>query len=586
MNSYNQALAIGLVIQDVNVIKGSSRKLTDFPVNLQTLILLGVASLIWVMTAQAVTQIKPVINQARMPESVQSQSFYQPAGDVSAPARGQQLDAGDSGDSNAFWWFLFQRWTVFCAVVLLLMRRVWRYFHEVEDDDDFADHLSTLAVAYRWIFPVYLALLMVVAVAELFQMGNLFCSLSILALASSIRRYYCDGDFADHPLPQKIHFAMRLLLICLGWAQGYDNYLSLPATWFHWHVFVWLALALTTMVFSQFYNNHDLAAHRRELGFFLGGFLILGIVGGAAGSLAWVKGRYDGSPWPAFFALGVLACFPLALFFYRWSKQVSEGYVGRLLFDMIFSEGDFAEKIRKQRHLPELLMLQHWRGRGEVEKAWQIAKRHLFKEVRALPVWLFALETGVLYRRKPGAALKILKRLCNTDEFTYDHRTVAVAQMQGWMAAAGFSFDAARFKIEKPVLQPALLMDRVEQKCRKGRFGEAEMILKEVLDKDSQNEPAFIQLVRLYCQDLKNRPAAERLIAGARDTFSPSLLDFLGRTLDEWMKLPIRSVVKRKKFLQWLWPKKLAQAGSGKISTVSSANTAKSNTTIVREAHS
>jgi len=92
------------------------------------------------------------------------------------------------------WWSLFQRWILFCLVALLLVRRVWRYFHEVEDDDDFADHLATLAVAYRWVFPVYLALLILVAVAEFFQIGNFFFSLSVLALAFSIRRYYCEAD--------------------------------------------------------------------------------------------------------------------------------------------------------------------------------------------------------------------------------------------------------------------------------------------------------------------------------------------------------------------------------------------------------
>jgi len=100
-------------------------------------------------------------------------------------------------------------------------------------------------------------------------------------------------------------------------------------------------------------------------------------------------------------------------------------------------------------------------------------------------------------------------------------------------------------------LMPSELTDIVNQKCREGRFGEAETLLKKLLEKDSLNEQAFTQLVRLYCQDMKNRPAAEKLIAGARETFSAKLLDFLDRSLDEWMRLPIRSLVKRRKFLDW-----------------------------------
>ena len=104
---------------------------------------------------------------------------------------------------------------------------------------------------------------------------------------------------------------------------------------------------------------------------------------------------------------------------------------------MIFSYSGFSEKIRKQRRLPEILLLRHWRDHGDVEKAWQTAKGKLLKEARALPVWLFAMETAVLYRRKPDDALEILKQLCVTDEFHYDHRVVAVGMMQGLDGGGG-----------------------------------------------------------------------------------------------------------------------------------------------------
>ena len=441
---------------------------------------------------------------------------------------------------------------VFVLVAFFIARRGWRYFHEVEEDDDFADHLATLAVAHRWVFPVYLALLILVAVTEFFQSGNLFFSLSVLFLASSLRRYFCEGDFADFPRAQKLHLAMRLLLVWLGWAQGYDNYLSDLHTWFHWPVFFWVMLALATLIFNKFYNDYDLAEHRKTLLFFLGGFVVCVILGGTVGYLIWTNGGHKFNPWLYMSVFGILACVPLAAHFSQWLYRILDVRMDRFLFDIIFSHAAFSETVRKQRHLPSLQLLRHWRDRSDVEKAWQTARAHLFKEERALPVWLFAMETAVLYRRQPDDALEILNRLYVTDEFPHDQRVVAVGMMQGWMAAAGFAFDAESFQIERPPLQPAALTNQVEQKCREGRFGAAVMLLNAALEKDGLNEEAFIQLVRLQAQDLKNRRVAEKLIADAADTFSPKLLDFLKRSLDEWMRLPIRSRVKPGRFFGWL----------------------------------
>ena len=507
------------------------------------------------------------------------------AGTLPVPKITESSAATNTTTDHGSWLWLVQRWATFCLVVLFLIRRLWRYFREVEEDDDFADHLATLAVAHRWVFPVYMVLLIAVAGAEFFQIGNLLFSLSLLMLASSLRRYYCEGDFADFPKAQKVHLAMRLALVGLGWIQGYDNYLTDLGTWgylgsifserpdwwwYHFHVFIWVFLAWATIIFSRFYNNADLAEHRNELYFFLTGFLVFGLLGGTAG-YHFLPSLLNFRPWQGLLVGGISACLPLGVHFYRWNKQVSAEIVGRTLFDMIFSHGDFSEKTRKKKHVPEVLLLRHWRDHGEGEKAWQTAQSHLFNEARALPVWLFALETAVLYRRQPGEALEILKRLCVAEEFHYDHRTVAVAQVQGWMAAAGFKFDAAPFKLEQAPLQPTVLTNQVEQKCREGRFGEAVLLLREALEKDSQNEQAFTQLVRLYCQDLKNRPAAEKLIADANETFSPKLLDFLRRSLDEWMRLPIRSTAtaKPRRFLGRLRGQEADEPATQKISIIS-----------------
>ncbi len=232
---------------------------------------------------------------------------------------------------------------------------------------------------------------------------------------------------------------------------------------------------------------------------------------------------------------------PLFYYFYRWNKRVSGQYFGSLIFDFIFFEGHFAMTPGRRRHLPEISLLQHWRDTGRVRKAWRTAKSHLFNEPRALPVWSFAIETAVLYLRKPSVGLKLLKRLCHNQAFSYDHRLTLVNRTHGWMEAAGFAFDPATFTVKRPEFVPAGWSVAVEQKCREGRFSQAEEILRGVLAEDSLNEQAFTQLVRLYCQDMKKRDLAVSLIAKAQDTFSSNLLNFLSQSLDEWMRLPLRS---------------------------------------------
>ena len=502
---------------------------------------------------RVVAQLQSILHSAGLGNSA--------ARTPAAQAQGQPAAAADSAVASMSLSFFIQRWLLFSAVVFFLTRRVWRYFHEVEEDDDFADHLGTLAMGHRWIFPVYMALLAAVAAAEFFQFGNLIFSLSVLMLAASVRRYYCESDFADYPRAQKIHLALSLLLIWQSLHTPHADYLTSLSAWFHWPVVNWVLLTLATRLFSGFYNDWDLTKHRNTMAFFLGCIALCGGIGGTFGYMTWSKGGYQGDPWRAAFAFGLLACFPVLFLFFRWWYRISEERLDGKFFDLVF--GDAPQKRKK--HLPEILLLQHWRQHGDVEKAWQTAQSHLFKEARALSVWLFAMETAVLYRRQPGDALDILKRLCVTEEFHYDHRTVAVTKMQGWMAAAGFKFDVGQFKLERPPLQPTKLTNRVEQMCREGQFGEAAILLRDVLEKDCLNEPAFIQLVRLHAQDLKNRPAAERLIAEASETFSPNLLDFLNRSLDEWMRQPIRSTAKPRTFLGWLFRRNQTEPSSRKF---------------------
>lgn len=454
--------------------------------------------------------------------------------------------------------YVLQHWLLFSFVALFILRRIWRYFREVEDDDDFANHLATLAVAHRWVFPVYMTLLISVAVAEFLQLGNLFFSLSVLMLASSIRGYYCEGDFADYPKLQKLHLGLSLGLVALGWAQGFDNYLADTTTWIHGHalrdrILFWLMLAFFIRAFRGLIHSPDFTRQRGNLISILFSFGAIGLAGGGVGALLWLRLGWGTTVLHGTISGAVFASFLLSVVFFVGKNPVFMQLFGGTVIDM-FVPRLFSEPALKQRHVPSLLLLQHWREQGDIQKAWDAARAHLYPEIRALPIWLFALETAVLYRRQPDDALSILDRLCATEELSYDHRTAAVAQVAGWMAAAGFTFNAARFQIKRAPLAPTALADRVQQKCEQGRANEAAAELRAVLDEDYLNETAFVQLVRIYCQDLKNRRGAENLIAEAQDTFSPKLLDFLSRTLDEWIQMPIRSTAKKKGFREWLWP--------------------------------
>jgi hypothetical protein len=473
-------------------------------------------------------------------------------------ARSPSAANGDFQEQAVQLSYKIQRWLLFTLVSLFLLRRIWRYFREVRDDDDFSNRLTTLAAAHRWIFPVYIILLAAVAAAEFMQIGNLFFSLSVLMLASSLRGYYCEGDFADFPKCQKVHLGLSLLLVALGWSVGFDNYLADLSTWSNGHglragILGWILLALLTRALRGFVNGPDLEGQRAYVAALLAAFLFTGSAGSVVGGLVWVRIGWRDSVWHGCAAGASFAAFLLGAALFVSRNPVFLQVMGGTAIDM-FLPRFFGQKVFRQRHLPSLLLLQHWREHGDVEKAWQTAQAHLVREPRALPLWLFALETSVLFRRQPGDALPILNRLCTTDAFSHDHRMVAVAKMEEWMSEAGFAFDRARFNIERPPLEPTALAGQIEQKCRDGQASEAAAMLRAVLAEDSLNEAAFIQLIRIYCQDLKNRRGAEQLIVEASETFSPKLLAYLGRTLDEWIQLPIRSTVQRKGFLHWLFP--------------------------------
>ena len=463
----------------------------------------------------------------------------------SAPAAGTADDSATTRLLDSAW---LHHWLLAGFVALLLVRRIWLFWRDPENDD-----FATLAVAFRWVFPAYLLLLLTVIALETVQVGNTFFSLSILALAFSLQGYYCDSHFADYPRLKAVHFGLVLASGWMAWHLPPGCILSPPASWFVGTHFIggiwsWGLVAVTAFLLRRFISSPDLAGHVQAVKMLLGAYVAIMFAGGAMGALVWHRLGFMGSQWHGVATGALFAATSFSGYLFYTKNPVFSEVLGGPIVEL-FLPDFFGEKVRRKKRLPEITLLRHWRQHGEVEPAWQAARQNLLAEERALPIWLFALETTILYRRQPEDALTILRDLCQSEEIHYDHRMAAVAQVQGWMAAAGFKFDAARFQIKQAPFKPSTLSNKVEVLCREGRFGEAVNWLEETLREDSLNEHAFVQLVRVYAQDLKNRAAAERMIENAEETFSPKLLKFLRQSVDDWIRLPIRSAKKRRGFL-------------------------------------
>lgn len=145
------------------------------------------------LAASAVPVPEPEVRGSSLVERIKA-AFVRA---TAVPAGKPPVDPAPAADFS--WSPRLERWGLLGWVAGLLAWRLWRFFFVTRTDDDFAGHLATMAKAHRWVFPAYLLLLVAVAAAEFFQWSNLFFSLSLLLLAAALRRYYCEGDFVDHP---------------------------------------------------------------------------------------------------------------------------------------------------------------------------------------------------------------------------------------------------------------------------------------------------------------------------------------------------------------------------------------------------
>ena len=282
--------------------------------------------------------------------------------------------------------------------------------------------------------------------------------MSLLLLASALRGYYCEGDFADYPNFQKLHLALSLALVGLARTIGTGNFLGDLTTWRDGHglrndILDWLILAVASRGLKSCLHGPDFSQQREYVPAVLWSFLAIGLVGGAVGAGVWFHLGWHDHLWDGGLAGAIFACLLLSAVLFASKNPVFLDVFGGTVLDM-FVPRFFGEKTLRSRHLPSLLLLRHWRDHGEVDKAWQTARVHLFAEPRALPVWLFAIETAILYRHRPDDAIKILERLTHTNAISYDHRMVAVADTREWMAFAGYYLDNAWFKFDRRLSNP------------------------------------------------------------------------------------------------------------------------------------
>jgi tetratricopeptide (TPR) repeat protein len=221
-------------------------------------------------------------------------------------------------------------------------------------------------------------------------------------------------------------------------------------------------------------------------------------------------------------------------------NRATNDFLGGLVFDMLFSEGAFAEKIRPHPKLPNLQLLLHWRDNGEAKKAFKTARRALYHRSEALPIWLFAAETAAVHLKNLPGAITIIHRLCRSKAFNSDQKVIAANRLRGLAMTRGFELaveELIQSGKQRPVPKP---LHKVEQLRSAGHFQEAELLLKEMIRKNPENFAAHAMLVRIYAQDFHSLEKAESAIRHleAEPYADPIIIEFLRTSVKDWHAQP------------------------------------------------
>jgi hypothetical protein len=285
------------------------------------------------------------------------------------------------------------------------------------------------------------------------------------------------------------------------------------------------------LVVWLFNRNEDLQPHRVRLAI---AFALLGMI-----PLIWLISSHTKNL-PAGILISVFLGFVILRHLVKTIDRATNDFLGGLLFDLIFSEGPFAAIYRSPKKLPSLKLLQAWRASGLTRKAYRAARRSLVKTEDAFPLWLFAAETAAIHLGKVPTAIRIIRRLCLSKQFTDDQKAFALNHLKGWAAAKGYDLNVLKMKQSYgPPPKPAPLGD-INRLRSRGCYQEAKSQLLDLLRRDPENMAAAVLLVRVYAQDLHQRDKAVHLInAIEKKPFaSSSVVAFLRNSLNEWLTTP------------------------------------------------
>ena len=322
----------------------------------------------------------------------------------------------------------------------------------------------------------------------------------------------------------------------------------------------WQAMACLALLWRFGYwlaRNADLGEHRGHLRF----ILICSFVAFLAG---WFLGQSTGHPGIGLASGIFLALVPCLIGLRMANKALSE-VLGGLIFDMVFCEGDFAEKGgRAEEPLPNLTLLRHWRENGSARKAWRAAQPHLVENAGNYPVWLFAAETAAMHLGRPQRAIKIIRRLDHCEAFTRDQKEFAVQELKAWLAILGRDLDLQQFHSKRGAVEKRGPMAKAAGLRQQGRFKEAVSLLESLMARNPENLAAALLLMRVYAQDMKRPQKAEKLLAAieSQPHVAAGLVEYARSSIPEWNLLAPAAPEQKKR---WFGRGERADAAPAKV---------------------
>ena len=364
----------------------------------------------------------------------------------------------------------------------------------------------------------------------------LVACLATLFLIRAWYRFRREGDFQEHRFVFVIYLTLLATLLVIGlggWGGAYRQAGGL----------------LLVLFYGQLYNNRDLAERRSGIYFWLVVVAVTAVTGAWMGRLIW---RHQENPqiscrWLMILGASVSSILPLRYLISHLGITLNEFFNG-VQFDMLFSEGSFAQKQKRRDRLPSEILLRHWRENGQVRKAWNKARRNLMDDSTAFPVWLFALETAALHLKKPDTARSLLKRLLKCENISADQKHMAKLTMQKLAVAGRFEFKESDFRTDPVLTKNETPIARAMELRQMGQFKEAENLLLSLVEKEPHSAPVLTQLVRLYAEDFKQLDKAQRWITRAEEHLPAYYVDFLRNSLTDWIKSEVPPVLKPASF--------------------------------------